>query len=98
MSIDSIGSFGGSRLTKKYLHQLEDHFTRYTFPSTLKTQSASDFIKLVKEVIETDETGVILTDQYPGINSKEFKSFSEDNNIKLYFTTVNTPNYFSRWL
>lgn len=29
VSIDTIGGFGGSRSTKRYLHLLVDHFTRY---------------------------------------------------------------------
>lgn len=29
VSIDTIGGFGGSRSTKKYLHLLVDHFTRF---------------------------------------------------------------------
>lgn len=91
MSIDTIGGFGGSRSTKKYLHLLVDHFTRYAFIATSKTQCASDFIKLLKNVLETDEIGVILTDQYPGINSREFKEFLDRNNVKLIFTAVNTP-------
>ena len=91
MSIDTIGGFGGARSTKRYLHLLVDHFTRYAFIVTSKTQSACDFIKLVKNVLETDEIGVILTDQYPGINSREFKEFLSRNNVKLIFTAVNTP-------
>ncbi|XP_050344314.1 uncharacterized protein LOC126769500 [Nymphalis io] len=91
MSMDTIGGFGGSRSTKKYLHLLVDHYTRYAFITTSKTQNASDFIKLTKKVLETDEIGIILTDQYPGINSIEFKQHLQENNIKLIFTAVNTP-------
>jgi len=91
MSIDTIGGFGGSRSTKKYLHLLVDHFTKYAFITTSKTQNAADFIKLVKTVLETDEIEMILTDQYPGINSKEFKEFLEKNKVKLIFTAVDTP-------
>ncbi|CAH2085844.1 unnamed protein product [Euphydryas editha] len=91
MSIDTIGGFGGSRSTKKYLHLLVDHYTRYAFISTSKTQNASDFIKLTKKVLETDEIRIILTDQYPGINSREFKQYLQDNNTTLIFTAVNTP-------
>lgn len=91
MSIDTIGGFGGSRSTKKYLHLLVDHYTRYAFIATSKTQNASDFIKLTKKVLETDEIGIILTDQYPGINSREFKHYLQENNITLIFTAVNTP-------
>ncbi|CAK9820258.1 hypothetical protein ANTPLA_LOCUS10518 [Anthophora plagiata] len=91
MSMDTIGGFGGQRSTKRYLHLLVDHFTRYAFISTSKTQNATDFIKLVQNVLETDEIGMILTDQYPGINSREFKEFQKNNNIKLIFTAVNAP-------
>lgn len=52
MSIDTIGGFGGLRSTKKYLHLLVDHFTRYAFIITSKTQSATDFIKLIKNIAE----------------------------------------------
>lgn len=91
MSVDTIGGFGGSRSTKTYLHLLVDHFTRYAFISTSKTQNASDFIKLVGMVTDTDRVGMILSDQYPGINSKEFKQFLDEKNIPLVFTAVNAP-------
>ncbi|CAH2099220.1 unnamed protein product [Euphydryas editha] len=34
---------------------------------------------------------MILTDQYPGINSKEFKDFLKSNNIRMVFTAVDAP-------
>ncbi|CAB0034313.1 unnamed protein product, partial [Trichogramma brassicae] len=46
VSIDTIGGFGGSRSTKRYLHLLVDHFTRYAWITTSKTQNSKDFIKL----------------------------------------------------
>lgn len=91
VSLDTIGGFGGSRSTKKYLHLLVDHFTRYAFIITSKTQSAHDFIKLINKVTETEEIEMLLTDQYPGINSKEFKKFLSDKQITMIFTAVNAP-------
>lgn len=91
MSIDTIGGFGGQRSTKRYLHLLIDHFTRYAFISTSKTQSATDFVKLVDNVLEIEKIGIILTDQYPGINSREFKEFLNKNDVRLIFTAVNAP-------
>lgn len=38
MSIDTVGGFRGSRSTKKYLHLLVDHFTRYSQILTSKMQ------------------------------------------------------------
>jgi len=91
VSIDTIGGFGGSRSTKKYLHLLVDHFTRFGYILTSKTQNANDFIKLIKKVTENNNIGMILTDQYPGINSKDFKKFLDDKNISIVFTAVNAP-------
>lgn len=91
VSIDTIGGFGGSRSTKTYLHLLVDHFTRYAYILTSKTQNADDFIKLIRKVIPENKIGMVLSDQYPGINSKEFKSFLREENIPIIFTAVNAP-------
>lgn len=91
MSIDTIGGFGSQRSTKKYLHLLVDHFTRYAFILTSKTQNASDFIRLVNEVLNTEKVGTILTDQYPGVNSREFREYVEEKDVRLIFTAVNSP-------
>lgn len=91
VSIDTIGGFGGSRSTKKYLHLLVDHFTRFAFILTSKTQSANDFVKLVMNITEMEDIGMLLTDQYPGINSKEFKEFLNGKQIPMVFTAVNAP-------
>ncbi|XP_047998243.1 uncharacterized protein LOC125235715 [Leguminivora glycinivorella] len=91
VSIDTIGGFGGSRSTKKYLHLLVDHFTRYAYIVTSKTQNAKDFIKLMNNVIKDYKIDMVLSDQYPGINSKEFKDFLNERSIQLIFTAVNAP-------
>ncbi|XP_044752896.1 uncharacterized protein LOC123312501 [Coccinella septempunctata] len=91
VSIDTIGGFGGLRSTKKYLHLLVDHFTRYAYISTSRNQSSGDFIKLLKKVTPAYNIDMVLTDQYPGLNSKEFKQFVMTENIKLVFTAVDAP-------
>ncbi|KAM3964845.1 uncharacterized protein ACR2FA_001242 [Aphomia sociella] len=91
ISIDTIGGFGGSRSTKKYLHLLVDHFTRYAYIITSKNQSSGDFIKLLKNVTQSYKIDIVLTDQYPAINSKEFKEFLKKENIKMVFTAVDAP-------
>lgn len=91
VSIDTVGGFGGSRSTKRYMHLLVDHFTRYAHILTSKTQNATDFIKLVDGIAETEPIDMILSDQYPGINSKEFKSFLNKRNTKIIFTAADCP-------
>jgi len=91
ISIDTIGGFGGTRSTKRYLHLLVDHFTRYSCIWTSKTQSSNDFIKLIKNVTQDNNIEMLLTDQYPGKNSKQFKQFLKRENIRMVFTAVDAP-------
>gem|GEM_PF-1416539 len=91
VSIDTIGGFADSRSTKKFLHLLVDHFTRYAYILTSKNQNAKDFIKLAKNVTQSHDVQMVLTDQYPGINSKEFKQFLKNKKIKMIFTAVDAP-------
>lgn len=52
---------------------------------------ATNFTKLTNEVMNHRNIEQILTDQYPGINSREYKSFLDERNIPLIFTAVNAP-------
>lgn len=75
MALDTIGGLGGKRSKKKYLHLLVDHFSRYAFILTSSGQSAKDFEKLVSRVDRENHIGLLLTDQYGGLCSKEFSEF-----------------------
>ncbi|XP_043270945.1 uncharacterized protein [Venturia canescens] len=88
MALDTIGGFAGNKSTKRYLHLLIDHFTRYAFILTSKTQIAKDFIKLVDQIKNENRIQTLLTDQYAGINSKEFKQHLKTRKINLVFTAV----------
>lgn len=91
MSIDTVGGFGGKRSSKRYLHLLMDHFTRYAYISCSKTQLAKDFIKLIDRVIKDNEVEILLSDQYPALNSEEFKRYLKDHSVNLIFTAVDAP-------
>jgi hypothetical protein len=56
-----------------------------------KTQSAKDFVNLIKIVIQTNKPKMILADRYTGIKSNEFSNFLDENDIKLISITVNCP-------
>lgn len=85
VSLDTIGGLRG-KSTKRYLHLIVDHFTRCAFISTSKTQIAKDFIKLIKKVEKHGKIKTILTDQYSGINSTQFKNYLLNQGINLIFT------------
>jgi len=47
MSLDTVRGFGGRRSTKRYLHLLVDHFSRYAYIYTSANQTAVEMIKLI---------------------------------------------------
>lgn len=88
MAIDYVGGFGGNHSSKRYLHILVDHFSRYAFTSSTKGQCAKDFIKLIDPVTKQFQIKIILADQYTGINSTELKNYLKNKNITLIFTSI----------
>jgi len=88
VSIDTIGGFKGNKSTKKYLHLAVDHFTRFAYLITSKTQVARDFINLIKKVEKDGGIKLVLSDQYPGINSAQFKQYLNKQKVALVFTAV----------
>jgi len=85
VSLDTIGGFKGN---KKYLHLAVDHFTRFAYIITSRTQVAKDFISLIKKVEKDGSIKLVLTDQYPGINSTQFKQYLTEKKITIVFTAV----------
>lgn len=83
--IDIIGGFGGSRSTKNTYYQV---ILLDITLLTSRTQNAKDFIKLVGNCTKTYDGGLILTDQYLIINSREFKRFFDNIHISVIFTAV----------
>lgn len=91
MSIDTVGGFSGKNSIKKYLHILIDHFSRFVWIRSSKTQNANDFIKLIDKIADKKEIKNILVDQYSGINSDKFKNYLKANEINMLITPVDNP-------
>lgn len=91
MSLDTVGGFGGRRSTKRYLHILVDHFTRYAFVLPSANQNSTEFIRLLRTALRVHSIETLLTDQYGGLVSKEFDKFMKDENIQHLFTAVDHP-------
>lgn len=92
VSVDTVGGFSGNNSTKRYIHLLVDHFSRFAYAITSKHQKAPDFIKLVNLVFKDGHNVTnLLADQYAGLNSGLFKKFLKEKNVKLLFTAVDCP-------
>ncbi|KAL3277805.1 hypothetical protein HHI36_013147 [Cryptolaemus montrouzieri] len=52
---------------------------------------AKDFVNIVKKIQRKGQPELLLSDQYAGINAKQFKKYLKTNKIKLIFTAVDCP-------
>ena len=73
------------------MHIAIDNFTRYSWTLASQTQTAKDFINLIKQIMQLQKPKLIMADRYTGINSKEFLDYLDKNEIKYKFITVNCP-------
>lgn len=92
MSLDTVGGFGGRRSTKKFLHILVDHFTRYAYILTSRGQTADEFIKLIRSVQNENQIKLLLTDQYGGLKANEFLDYLNSENMDHIYTAVDNPS------
>lgn len=92
MSLDTAGGFGGRRSTKRYLHILIDHFTRFIYVSCSAGQTATDFIRFLTPIHSENKIGTLLTDQYGSLGSDQFLDYLRDNGIQHYFTALDMPS------
>ncbi len=88
MSLDTIGGFSGNGSSKKYLHLLVDHFSRFAYFSTSKTQKTLDFVQLIDKVLKQHKIGTLLTDQYSAMTSELFKHYLSSKGVELVFTAT----------
>lgn len=92
MSLDTVGGLSGNKSTKRYLHILTDHFSKFAWIHTSTTQKAKDFIKLIRKVTDTNQIELLLFDRYSGINSKDLKKYLKENKVSSVFTPRNHPS------
>lgn len=66
-----------------------DHFSRYTFVSTLESLSTEDIIKLIDSAAKKkNHKNTVLADQYTDKNSKKIKEHLKDKDIILVFRSL----------
>lgn len=58
LSQHTIGGFRGNNSVNTYFHLLLDHFTRFAFIKTFKTQSTKDYIKLLAPVTDKSRDNI----------------------------------------
>lgn len=91
LSIDTVGGLNYYNSTKKFLHIIVDHATRYiwTFPS--KNANTETYINCLKSIFQNHVPEKILSDRNGAFTSSKFKHFLRHNNVTQLLTSSHRP-------
>jgi len=91
VSIDTIGGLSGYNSTKKYIHLVIDHATRYIWTFSSKSQTTDSYINCLKQIFNIQIPKQLLSDRNPSFTSSRFKKFLKIHNIKQLLTSTQRP-------
>lgn len=91
VSIDTVGGLNYYESTKKYLHIVIDHATRYiwTFPS--KSVTTDTYINCLKQIFQIQLPKKLLSDRNAAFTSSKFKHFLRNHNVSQLLTSAHRP-------
>ena len=87
--IDTKSGFKGYGSQKDHLHIAIDGMTRFVWYVTSTKKGSNEFIQLIKKVMTIRKPQLIVADNYPAIRGAVFRSFLQNNDIKILFTATN---------
>ncbi|GFT63359.1 transposon Tf2-9 polyprotein [Trichonephila clavipes] len=93
ISVDtlSVGGFNYYNSTKKILHLIIDHATRYVWVFASKSETTETFANCSKQLFQIQIPSKLLTDRNGAFTSSRFKHFLRNYNVKQLLTTSHHP-------
>lgn len=91
LSLDSVGGFNYYNSSKKYLHILIDHATRFIWTFTSKNITSEMYANLLKQVFNYGTPKALLTDRNPAFTSARFRKFLQNSEVKQLLTSAHHP-------
>ncbi|UYV84218.1 hypothetical protein LAZ67_X001557 [Cordylochernes scorpioides] len=91
VSIDTVGGLNYYNSTKKFLHIIVDHATRYIWAFPSKTQTTDSYINCLNKIFQIQKPKQFLSDRAPSFTSPRFRKYLINNNIKQLLTSSSRP-------
>ncbi|GBO26401.1 Transposon Tf2-6 polyprotein [Araneus ventricosus] len=91
LSIDTVGGFNYYNSTKKYLHLVIDHATRYVWAFPSKTETTETYANCLKQVFQIQVPTKLLSDRNGAFASSKFKRFLRNYSVKHLLTSSHHP-------
>ncbi|GFS65851.1 transposon Tf2-9 polyprotein [Trichonephila clavipes] len=87
----SVGGFNYYNSTKKCLHLIIDHATRYVWAFASKSETTETYANCLKQLFQIQIPNKLLTDRNGAFTSSRFKRFLRNYNVKQLLTTSHHP-------
>ncbi|GFW39731.1 hypothetical protein TNCV_3189021 [Trichonephila clavipes] len=87
----SVGGFNYYNSTKKFLHLIIDHATRYVWAFASKSETTETYANCLKQLFQIQIPSKLLTDRNGAFTSSRFKRFLRNYNVKQLLTTSHHP-------
>ncbi|GFS61133.1 transposon Tf2-9 polyprotein [Trichonephila clavipes] len=91
ISVDTVGGFKYYNSTKKFLHLIIDHATRYVWAFASKSETTETYANCLKQLFRIQIFIKLLTDRNGAFTSSRFKRFLRNYNVKQLLTTSHHP-------
>ncbi|GBO17388.1 Transposon Tf2-8 polyprotein [Araneus ventricosus] len=91
LSIDTVGRFNYYNSTKKYVHLIIDHATRYVWALPSKSNSTETYANYLKQVFQIQVPNKLLSDRNGAFISSKFKRFLGNYNASHLLTFSRHP-------
>ncbi|GFV37929.1 transposon Tf2-9 polyprotein [Trichonephila clavipes] len=91
ISVDTVGGFNYYNSTKKFLHLIIDHATRYVWAFASKSETTETYANCLKQLFQIQIPNKLLTDRNCAFTSSRFKHFLRNYNVKQLLTTSHHP-------
>ncbi|UYV79597.1 K02A2.6-like, partial [Cordylochernes scorpioides] len=91
VSIDTVGGLNYYNSTKKFLHIIVDHATRYIWAFPSKSQTTDSYINCLNKIFQIQKPKQFLSDRAPSFTSPRFRKYLINNNIKQLLTSSSRP-------
>ncbi|GFU80115.1 transposon Tf2-11 polyprotein [Trichonephila clavipes] len=91
ISVDTVGGFNYYNSTKKFLHLIIDHATRYVWAFASKSETTETFANCLKQLFQIQILSKLLTDRNGAFTSSRLKRFLRNYNVKQLLTTSHHP-------
>ncbi|UYV63076.1 hypothetical protein LAZ67_2003063, partial [Cordylochernes scorpioides] len=88
---NTVGGLNYYNSTKKFLHIIVDHATRYIWAFPSKSQTTDSYINCLNKIFQIQKPKQFLSDRAPSFTSPRFRKYLINNNIKQLLTSSSRP-------